>query len=342
VVVGVAGIVGVGAGPARAAGESKTEAAKGGPGTLKFESSSFDFGDVYRGSQLVHRFPFSNAGSAPVTIQGVHAACGCTAVEVDKGRKYLPGDTGFVEVKLDTTDFAGSLVKTVTVMSNEKLLPDRTLTLKAHVKTEVDVDPPLADFGDTPSKTGAAKTIALKPIDGFKLDVKELVYNQQTLDAALTKRGDGGYVITLKLKPGLPPGFVRETVIVRNNSSHLKDLPVPVRATVKGNIDYTPAYLEFGAIPASETARRSITMRGASDFQITGSRTELNVNGRKVDDAAKFIKIDAVPHDKDKRLVSVELRNAASLAGSVHGKLFLQTTDPDQKELTVDFYAFFR
>jgi hypothetical protein len=323
------------------AGET-SGAAKASPGTLKLEASSFDFGDVFRGSQLVHRFPFVNAGTAPITIQGVHAACGCTAVEVDKGRKYMPGDTGYVEVKLDTSDFAGSLVKTVTIMSDEKLLPDRTLTLRAHVKTEIDVDPPLADFGDTPSKTGAAKAIVLKPLDGFKLDVKELVYNQQTLDAALTKQGDGSYLVTIKLKPGLPPGFLRETVIVRNNSSHLKELLVPVRATVKGNIDYAPTYLEFGAIPPSEAAKRAITMKGAGDFAITGSRTELNVNGRKVDDASKYIKVDAVPHDKDKRLVSVELRNAASLAGSVHGKLYLQTTDPDQKELTVDFYAFFR
>jgi hypothetical protein len=115
-----------------------------------------------------------------------------------------------------------------------------------------------------------------------------------------------------------------------------------VRATVRGNIDYAPAYLEFGAIAPSDRARRSITMKGPSAFDVTGSRTELIVNGRKVDDASKFIRIETLPHEKEKRLVAVELSNAGSLSGSVHGKLFLQTTDPDQKELALDFYAFFR
>ena len=233
-------------------------------GNLKFEASSIDFGSVYRGSQLSHRFRFTNAGAGLLTVQGVHAACGCTAVEVEKGKKYQPGESGFVEVKFDTTDFAGSVVKVVTVMSNEKLLPDRTLTLKAFVKTEIEADPPLADFGDTNSRESAVKTVRIKAIQAeggtaTKLDVKDLAFNASALDATIAKDGDG-WLLTIKLKPGLAPGFLKETVVIRNNSRYLKELPVPVRATVRGNIEFMPNYLEFGAIAPSEAAKRSITM----------------------------------------------------------------------------------
>jgi hypothetical protein len=34
--------------------------------------------------------------------------------------------------------------------------------------------------------------------------------------------------------------------------------------------------------------------------------------------------------------------NKTEKAGSVHGRLFIETTDPQQKEIPVDFYAFFR
>lgn len=311
-------------------------------GNMKFEDSSFDFGEVYRGTALTHRFKFINAGDGPLTMQGVHAACGCTAVEIEKGKSYAPGESGFVEVKLDTTDFAGTLVKTVTVMSSEKLLPDRTLTMKAYVKTELEASPPLADFGDVPSMNGATTSITIKPLGGFKLEVKDLVFNKDALEATVVKKDANEYTLTLKVKPGLKPGFLKEQVIVRNNSAHLPEMPVPVRATVKGNIDYAPAYLEFGAIAPKDNVKRSITMKGLSDFQITGTRTELIINGRKIDDAARFIHIETLAHEKEKKLVAVELRNAAQVAGSVHGKLVLTTSDPEQKELAVDFYAFFR
>jgi hypothetical protein len=265
---------------------------------------------------------------------------------VDKGKKYAPGESGFVEVKFDTSDFAGAVVKAVTVMSNEKLLPDRTLTLKAFVKTEIEADPPLADFGETNTKTAAVKTVRIKPIktDGAppaKLDVKDLAFNADTLEASVAKDGDG-WLLTIKLKPGLAPGFFKETVIVRNTSRYLKELPVPVRATIRGNIEFLPSYLEFGAIAPTEAAKRSITMKGIADFDILKTRAEMIVNGRRIDAAEKFIKIDTVPHEKEKKLVAVELKNPAQVPGSVHGKLYFETSDPEQKELTVDFYAFFR
>lgn len=310
-------------------------------GSLKFDTNSHDFGSVYRGSELSHRFTFTNPGPGPLTIQGVHASCGCTAVEVDKGKRYQPGESGFVDVKLDTTDFVGAVVKTITVLSNERLLPDRTLTLKAFVKTEIEAEPPLVDFGDVSPAAGTAQVIQIKPIGGAKVDVKEVVYNEQAMTAVVAK-SEGGWTLTVKLKDTLKPGFLKETIVVKNTSSYLKELPVPVRANVKGAIDLAPAYLEFGAIAQAEAARRSITMRGVTDFDIVSTRAELIINGRRMDDAAKFIKVDALPHERDKKLVSVELRHVANVTGSVHGKLYIETSAPSQKELAVDFYAFFR
>ena len=310
-------------------------------GSLKFDETAFDFGDVYRGTELTHRFRFVNSGPGPLTVQGVHAACGCTAAEVEKGRKYQPGESGFVDVKLDTTDFAGDLVKTVTVMSNEKLLPDRTLTLKAFVKTEIEADPPLVDFGDVHSQTGGTRVIRIKSIGGTHQDVKDVAFNREVFDTTWAKDKDD-WVVTVKLHAGLPPGFLKEQLVIRNTSEHLRELPVPVRANILGNIDVSPTYLEFGAIAPSESVTRSVTMRGTVDFDVVGTRAELIVNGRRIDDAAKYIKVNTLPHEKDRRLVSVELRNGSNVAGSVHGKLYFQTTDASQKELPVDFYAFFR
>jgi hypothetical protein len=310
-------------------------------GNLKFDSLVHDFGDVYRGQTVVHRFVFTNAGQGPIVVQGVHAACGCTAVEVDKGKKYLPGESGFIEVKLDTTAFLGSMVKTVTVLSNEKLLPDRILTVRAMVKTDLMADPPLLDFGDVHSREGAKKSVKINAIPPFPLKVSGLIYNQDLFAAQLVPAGPN-YLLQLSLKPGVAPSFLRESIVLKTNSKFLPEMVIPIRATVKGNIEFAPHYIEFGAIEPKEQVRRSLSLKGLTDFNITGSRIEMIINGQKIDQSDKYLTITTLNHEKDKKLVSVSLKNELGIAGSVHGKLYLLTSDKDQKDLAVDFYAFFR
>lgn len=310
-------------------------------GSLKFDTLSHDFGSIFRGQTVTHRFVFVNTGQGPLVIQGVHAACGCTAVEIEKNKKYLPGETGYIEVKLDSTSFLGPLVKTVTVLSNEKLLPDRILTISADIKTDLIAEPPLLDFGDIYSKEGATKSININAIPPFVLKISGLIYNKDLFNASLVPSG-ANMLLKVVLKPGLSPKFIGETIVVKTNSKYLSELPIPIRANIKGNIEFAPHYLEFGAIEPLDQARRSLSLKGLSDFNITGSRVEMIVNGQKIEKSEKHLLVTTLSHEKSKKLVSISLKNALGVAGSVHGKLFLQTTDKDQKELAVDFYAFFR
>lgn len=309
--------------------------------TIKFDELSFDFGQVYRGDQLTHRFRFTNIGDGALQIQGVHAACGCTAVEVDRGKSYGPGESGFVDIKLDTADFGSALVKTVTVMTNERVMPDRTLTLRAFVKTDIDVNPPLADFAEVISGKSTTQIIALKPLNGFKLEVLSVIANEQMLDVKTDKVGDG-YTLSVSLKDDVKPGFFKETIIVKTNSPHLKELPIPVRATIKGAVETSPGYLEFGAINPSEQVRRSVTINSAKGIDIASTRTELMVNGRKVEDTAAMLKVTPGASQGDRRQLAIEITNPSRVPGAVHGKLFIKTTDPAQPEVAVDLYAFFR
>ena len=310
-------------------------------GSVKFDETMFDFGEVVRGAQLAHRFRFVNIGDGVLSIQGVHAACGCTAIEVERGKSYQPGESGFVDVKLDTSDFAGSMLKTVTVMSNEKVMPDRTLTLKAFVKSELDVMPPLADFGEAYPKTGQALVIAIKPLNGFALELSDLKFDKDLVEATLAKNGNA-YVLNVRLNEGATSGFLRSTITMKTNSTYLKDLQVPVRGTIKGDIETAPAYVEFGAINPKELARRTITLKGQKGFDVAGMRTELNINGKKVDESDRLLTIKPDGQGTAEKRLAIELTNPSKVPGAVHGKLFIKTNDPAQPEVAVDLYAFFR
>ncbi|NDE15661.1 DUF1573 domain-containing protein [bacterium] len=310
-------------------------------GQIRFDESAFDFGRVKRGEKLSHRFTFKNVGKGPLKVHGVHAACGCTAAEVNTDKEYAPQESGAIDVTFDTTDFNGSIIKAVTVMTNERHVPDRTLSIRATVVSEFDVTPPLADFGPILSQEGGTRQIIIKPQPGQRLAIDKIRFNAESLNVSSTTK-DGAYVLNIELKKDLDPGFLKETVYVKNSSKSLPELRIPVRATVRGSIEIEPRYLEFGAISPADKSSRSVTVTGLQEFEIKNVRMDLNVNGTKIPETGGLIRLNTVSTDKQKKLIAIELLNKTEKAGSVHGKLFIETTDPRQEEIPVDFYAFFR
>lgn len=319
-----------------------------GAASLKFEQRSHDFGDVYRGQQLTHRFPFVNSGDRPLIIQGVHAACGCTVVLAEPGKEYAPGEKGFVEVRFDSKDFAGPVVKVVTVMSNEPLMPHRVLTIKAQVKSEVEADPPIVDFGDVFAEKGAERSFKIKPIGSFALSVSSLIYDEKVIEAKLGTRDESGaYEVKVRLLDGIKPQFVQSMITAKTNSAALADLPIPIRASVKGAIEISPNYVEFGAIAPTSLVERAFTLQGpAGNLTVAGHRVELNINGRRVENSTDLVQVSTKPlgqdQGRDRQSIVMGLRNDKRYAGSVHGKLYLQTGNVVQPEVAIDFYAFFR
>ncbi len=83
-------------------------------GHIIFEHSFFDFGTVTEGDIVKHTFKLKNDGAGQVKILKTETSCGCTTA---KGaiREYAPGESGEMEVVVDTRDKKGIIVKTVTV-----------------------------------------------------------------------------------------------------------------------------------------------------------------------------------------------------------------------------------
>jgi hypothetical protein len=310
-------------------------------GVISFEKPLVDFGVVKRGQKLTATFQFRNVGQGPLTIQGVQAACDCLASEAIKGRIYAPGERGTLDVNFDTKDYAGKITKAITVITNERSMPDRTLTITATINSEVNASPPLADFGDVVLNQSPELVIKVKGNMKNELRIEKIRFNEEFLDVAYRKDGQE-FAITIKLKANAPIGFLKDTIWVKNNSSALADMPIPVRATIRGEISLNPAYVEFGSVSPSEKSLRQISLTAASKFDITSNRIEMNVNGTKSSAGSDLIKVQVSQSAKNEKKVKLELKNPGNQPGSVHGKITLETSNPQQKNLTFDFYAFFR
>jgi hypothetical protein len=310
-------------------------------GVISFEKSVIDFGVVKRGQKLTATFQFKNVGQGPLTIQGVQAACDCVASESIKGKIYPPGESGTLDVNFDTKDYVGKITKAITVITNERSMPDRTLTITATINSEVNASPPLADFGDVVLNQSPTLVIKVKGNMKNELRIEKIRFNEEFLDVSYRKEAQE-FAITIKLKANAPIGFFKDTIWIKNNSSALPDMPIPIRATIRGEISLNPAYVEFGSVSPSEKSLRQISLTSASKFDITSNRIEMNVNGAKSNAGADLIKVEVSQSAKNEKKVKLELKNPGNQPGSVHGKITLETSNPQQKNLTFDFYAFFR
>jgi len=111
---------------------SNKEAAKVGLPIMHFDFVDFDFGLIFEGEQVVHKYKFKNTGDAPLIISDVSASCGCT-VPSYPNRPIAVGDEGFIEVKFDSGGRSGMQHKTLTILANTQ--PNRiTLSFVAEVE----------------------------------------------------------------------------------------------------------------------------------------------------------------------------------------------------------------
>ena len=98
---------------------------------LAVGSTTYNFGKLEKGQKAVAKFTVKNTGRQALVIQGVKAACNCVSFKVSQP-SIKPGQTATLELT-----YVPMMLKeqneVVTIISNDIVMPDLKLTLKAHV-----------------------------------------------------------------------------------------------------------------------------------------------------------------------------------------------------------------
>lgn len=84
---------------------------------IQFEESKYDFGSVKQGDVVEHTFKFKNTGTAPLVISNIGVSCGCTTPDWTRD-PVMPGKTGTVTAKFNSTGKMGMQNKVLTIESN--------------------------------------------------------------------------------------------------------------------------------------------------------------------------------------------------------------------------------
>ena len=118
--------------------------------TIKFKSTTIDFGEVESGKIVDINFEFENTGSDLLIIKNIIPACGCTTTGLTK-KEYKAGEKGTIASKFNTSGYNGKVIKTITVTSNDPDAAETRLTLSGTVMVkdfaQADLKPERIAFG---------------------------------------------------------------------------------------------------------------------------------------------------------------------------------------------------
>jgi len=100
---------------------------------IHFQETQHNFGKVSEGNVVEYTFVFRNAGGSTLNVKDVKTSCGCTAALVSKDN-IEPGEEGTIKVELDTKNRLGKMSRTITVLTNDPVDPNKVLTVYAEIE----------------------------------------------------------------------------------------------------------------------------------------------------------------------------------------------------------------
>jgi len=103
----------------------------GGP-AVTFFKDLVNIGNVIQNDSVNVRFQFKNSGNRPLTIGKLMTSCGCTIAKISK-RIYKPGETGVINVRMNTSGKSGFIQKEIRVISNAENEPEHQLVVQCNV-----------------------------------------------------------------------------------------------------------------------------------------------------------------------------------------------------------------
>lgn len=297
--------------------------------TIKFSDLKKDGGECWRGEFVQYEFEFKNEGEAPLEID-VQPSCGCTVAQFDK--QVLPGQTGKIVAKMNTSGFKGQVSKVITVTSNAAEPASTALIIQAKVKPTFEILPsdPVVVTLDTQGPS--TREFTLRPLEDAEVDITEIVAQTKYLKPEIERvQTDSGRAFKVKLTfdESTPKGRFGLSLRIKSTSKREPNFNLPL--TFEKGIYPLPPSMYIGSIKNDTKLPivRSILVVGkAKPFKILEATcTDSNVTL-------------AVAESKPGHEYKVTVTYAGGWpAGMINRMIVLKTDDPTQPAIEIPIMA---
>ncbi len=285
---------------------------------------TLDFGSVVQGDTVVRDFSVKNDGNAPLYIQRVVSACGCTATNISK-EQVNPGDAATIRASFDTTGFSGQKTKTIRVFTSDLDEPSFVLSLKGTIVPDLVITPSRIAFDDV--SVGSEQwppqaTIQLTVRQTSPLEIVEVQSLSPAVIVTAKNSSPKSWTLLVALDPKASVGELRERLVVSLRGGKEDSVNIPVFARIVGSVRATPPTVSLGIIEGTQVIERQVKLeslgKGSVTFgSVTTSDKALKGSVVSVGEGRGGVLTISV----DPKLVNKELRATVSVSGPQEGPI---------------------
>jgi len=242
-----------------------------------FPERAFDAGVVAKGSKVRHSFPVVNRLNSEIHIADWKTKCGCTDVRVG-AREIPPGTQTTVEAVIDTTRFNGYKPSGLTLVIDRPYYAEIALDFSCFIRSDITLNPGLADFGVVTRSPDAKPTVALNLLYGggqpnwgiVKMVTRTSKVTAKLQEQSRTPDGQVQYLLTASLDPADLSGVYKDEILLyTNDPGNTQGIPVAVSAVVQSAVTVSPSPLILGQVKPGQVINKTLLVRSSRPFKLT-------------------------------------------------------------------------
>jgi tetratricopeptide (TPR) repeat protein len=199
---------------------------------IRFESDTYDFGEVKPGGDISYTFSFFNPGSDTLVLERVRSSCSsCTKID-EYDERVAPERRGKITVTYKATSFPRYANNQVYVETNISNDPNITLTVMGRITetpSMVQVIPRALMFGEIDGRDALlnGKVRLRSSFDRLLLITGIIPSNDKVKIKVDTVEEGKEYVINIAVRPPFKKGNRGEEVILKTNLKEKPEIIIP-------------------------------------------------------------------------------------------------------------------
>ena len=286
-----------------------------------FDHTSHDFGAVARGAKVEHRFIVENTYEEDAHIQSVSSSCGCSTPQINR-QLLKTWEKAEILVTVDTRGFLGRKDATITVVFDRPFSAEVQLHVHTYIRSDMVVQPGAVSFGSVTQAAGAKQTLSITYAgrDDWRIGRIECANPNIEAQVVETSRtaGQVSYSLSVQLKPGTPPGYIRDQLVLVTNDydARAARVPVAIEGLVMAALSVRPSPLLMGAAEVGRPVTRNLVVQGRAPFRIVSVKASDPRFQCKTPTDAKAAQVVPVTFLADK---------PAASAGTVNANIRIET-----------------
>lgn len=308
-------------------GDGKLKNAESIAPAIQFDAYTHDFGKIYSGEKVIHKFKFKNHGDGELIIDKVKSACGCTAALSTK-KNIKKNEEGEIEVKFNSGKYVGKIAKSIFVHSNDPVNPKVKLVIEMNIIEEVSVTPKRINFGVIRMGSSCSVNFEIKILPGSKIKILKVETSFPYIKLKEKEKGEDALNYEVALRGVEEFGKFNGFIFVHTNSEKKPKIDVPFNGEVIGDITYYPNKLSFGTVRKNREAKKTVII----------TLVDKSIEIEKIEIEPAFMTYNISPLNDDSRVISVHM-NQGDFTGTVNGSLLIYSNSSLQPEICIPISA---